>query len=66
MTVDTAPDGGSIVHDYVARPTDVHAPPKAREVMAQLVVVTSATGGPRAGRGLQQGLQLCTGVSRSR
>ena len=44
VTVDTAPTGGSMVRDYVARRTDPHAPPAAREVMAQLVAVTPATG----------------------
>ena len=44
VTVDTAPTGGSMVRDYVARRTDPHAPPAAREVMAQLVAITPATG----------------------
>jgi hypothetical protein len=44
VTVDTAPTGGSMVRDYVARRTDPHAPAAAREVMAQLVEVTPATG----------------------
>jgi hypothetical protein len=44
VTVDTAPTGGSMVRDYVTRRTDPHAPPAAREVMAQLVAITPATG----------------------
>src|SRR4051794_8160899 len=45
VTVDTAPTGGSMVRDYVARRSDPHAPPPAaQEVMAQLVAATPATG----------------------
>lgn len=44
VTVDTAPTGGSMVRDYVAARTDAHAPLAAREVMAQLVAITPATG----------------------
>jgi hypothetical protein len=44
VTVDTAPTGGSMVRDYVARRSDPHAPPAAQEVMAQLVAATPATG----------------------
>ncbi len=44
VTVDTAPTGGTMVRDHVAARTDPHAPVAAREVMAQLVALTPATG----------------------
>ncbi|MBV9023711.1 MAG: hypothetical protein JO362_07925 [Streptomycetaceae bacterium] len=42
VTVDTAPDPGSTLEDYVSRRIDPHAPAPARELMADLVQISPA------------------------